>query len=297
MQLCDFFISRGNSCNFCWYPIFPSDKAFQVLIKWILVFRFPKSAFTKWVPCPRSILYKMTLEKIKGKIDRAWPQIYQYVQKSHSLQKGWSQPDDPIKTNKAVQKKQFCMPHAETFCREEEIGLSGMIIISQCFEPPQAQKLMIAQWWLVSSFPSLQVYYVSACCPVSRGSCANHSPKFTLLEVHVHMIWSYQSQNYAWYCNCLCSWLPARILSSCSMQAMRGGHHEVFAYEAMWRQDGFNLRAFMRQKGIAKVSLRVGDWRHLGKKKKFTINRNSKHKWTNWISRYLKICNARYCFW
>ena len=51
------------------------------------------------------------------------------------------------------------------------------------------------------------------------------------------------------------------------MQAMCGGHHEVFAYEAMWRQDGFNLRAFMCQKGIAKVSLRVGDWRHLEKRK------------------------------
>ena len=38
--------------------------------KWVLICQYPTGAITKSVLCPRKILYEMTLERIKGKLDQ-----------------------------------------------------------------------------------------------------------------------------------------------------------------------------------------------------------------------------------
>ena len=59
---------------------------------------------------------------------------------------------------------------------------------------------------------------------------------------------------------------------------------------SLWLLGTMDLWAFMYQKGIAKVSLRVSlwDWRECGKKGT-TASFACKHEWTNCISRYCKV--------
>ncbi len=52
--------------------------------------------FTKWL-----------LKNLDGKSDRIWRKIYQYFQKSASLQTGGPQPHDPHTTTIPVLKKRF----------------------------------------------------------------------------------------------------------------------------------------------------------------------------------------------
>ena len=78
-------------------------------------------------------------------------------------------------------------------------------------------------------------------------------------------------------CNCLCSWPPGLSI------------RPWFPFFLVsW--DRMDLWAFMYQKGIAKVSLRVSlwDWRECGKKGTIPSFAR-KHEWTNCISRYCKV--------
>ena len=96
-------------------------------------------------------------------------------------------------------------------------------------------------------------------------------------------------------CNCRCSWFY--IMGSCSMQALWGGHHEIFSYvsTAGTLQEGSHVGTgwICEHLCTRRVSLRYrygyrfGTGETLEKKEQF--HNQHQHKWTSCISRYCKV--------
>ena len=92
--------------------------------------------------------------------------------------------------------------------------------------------------------------------------------------------------------NCRSWWWPVHILESCSMQAMCGGHHEIFSYasttgtlqEGSHVGTGWICEHLCTLKGIAKVSLRVSLWA-LGLARIWKKGNNSKLCTQTWMCR------------